>query len=77
MTQIREQETPPEKQLNDLDIINLHEKDLGLMIVKMTQDIGNILEAKIDKLQEIMSKDIQDVRIKQAEMQNIITEIKN
>ena len=46
----KEQENPPEKQLNDLDIINLHEKDLGLMIVKMTQDIGNILEAKIDKL---------------------------
>ena len=47
------------------------------MIVKMIQDLGNKLEAKIDKLQETLSKDIQDVRIKQLEMQNTITEIKN
>ena len=30
-----------------------------------------------DKLQETMSKEIEDLRIKQAEMQNTITEIKN
>ena len=32
---------------------------------------------KIDKLQETLSKEIEDLRIKQAEMQNTITEIKN
>ena len=47
------------------------------MIVKMIQDLGNKLEVKIDKLQETMSKEIEDLRIKQAEMQNTITEIKN
>ena len=47
------------------------------MIVKMIQDLGNKLEAKIDKLQETLSKAIEDLRIKQAEMQNTITEIKN
>ena len=47
------------------------------MIVKMIQDIGNKLEAKIDKLHETLSKEIQDLRIKQAKMQNKITEIKN
>ena len=46
------------------------------MIVKMIQDLGNKLEAKIDKLQETVSKEIQDLRIKQAERQNTITEIK-
>ena len=40
------------------------------MIVKMIQDIGNKLAAKNDKLQETLSKEIQDLRIKQAEMQN-------
>ena len=40
------------------------------MIVKMVQDIGNKLAAKNDKLQETLSKEIQDLRIKQAEMQN-------
>ena len=52
-------------------------KDLRLMIAKMTQDLRNKLEAKIDKLQETMSKEIEDLRIKLAEMQNAITEIKN
>ena len=46
------------------------------MIVKMIKDLGNKLEAKIDKLQETVSKEIQDLRIKQAERQNTITEIK-
>ena len=39
------------------------------MSVKMIQDIGNKLEARIDKLQETLSKEIQNLRIKQAEMQ--------
>ena len=54
-----------------------HEKDFRLMIVKMIQDLGNKVEAKIDKLQEILSKEIEDLWIKLAEMQNTITEIKN
>ena len=33
--------------------------------------------AKIVKLQETLSNEIQDLRIKQAKMQNTITEIKN
>ena len=47
------------------------------MIVKMMQDIGNKLEAKMDNLQETLSKEIQDLKLKQAEMQNTTTEIKN
>ena len=68
MTQIREQEKNPENQLSDLEIINLHEKEFRLTIVKMIQDLGNKLEEKIDKLQETMSKEIEDLNIKQAEM---------
>ena len=49
----------PEKQLSDLDIISLHEKDFRLMTVKMIQDLGNKLEAKADKLQETLSKEIE------------------
>ena len=47
------------------------------MLLKMMQDIGNKLEAKIDNLQQTLSKEIQDLKLKQAEMQNTITEIKN
>ena len=76
MTQISEQEKSPRKPLHDLEIISLQEKDFRLMRVKMIQDTGNKLEAKSDKLQEILNKEIQDLRIKQVEMQNTITKIK-
>ena len=46
-------------------------------MLKMMQDIGNKLEAKMDNLQETLSKEIQDIKLKQEEMQNTITEIKN
>ena len=71
ITQIREQEKNPEKQLSDLEIISLQEKDFRLMMLKMMQDIGNKLEAKTDNLQQTLSKEIKDVKLKQAEMQNL------
>ena len=37
------------------------------MTMKMIQDPGNKLEAKIDKLQETLNKEIQDLKIKQVE----------
>ena len=74
MTQISKKKAL-EKQLSDLEITILHEKDFRLMIVKI-QDLENKLEAKIDKLQETLSKENR-IKIKQAEMQNTITEIKN
>ena len=43
-------------------------------MLKMMQDIGNKLEAKMDNLQTL-SKEIQDMKLKQEEMQNTITEI--
>ena len=51
------------------------EKDFTLLMPKMTQDIGNKLEAKIDNLQETLSKEIQDLKLKQAEMLCEITTI--
>ena len=39
----------------------LHEKDFRLIIVKMFQDLGNKLEAKINKLQETLIKEIEDL----------------
>ena len=52
-------------------------KDFRPMIVKTMQDTGNRLEAKTDNLQQTLSKEIQDLKLKQGEMQNTITEIKN
>ena len=71
------EEKNPEKQLSDLEIISLQEKDNKLMTLKMIQDTGNKLEAKMDNLQEPLSKEMQDIKLKQEGMQNTITEIKN
>ena len=67
---IREKEKTPEKQLSDQRILSLQEKDFRLMIVKMMKDTGNRLEEKIDNLQQTLNKEIQDLKLKQAEMQN-------
>ena len=75
--QITEKPKTPEKQLSDLETISLQEKDFRLLMLKMMQDIGNRLEEKTDNLQQTLSKEIQDLKLKQAEMQNTITEIKN
>ena len=67
----------PENQLSDEEILSTQEKDFRLLMLKMMQDIGNKLEAKMDNLKETLTKKIQDIKLKQEEMQNTMTEIKN
>ena len=74
---MRDKGKTPEKQLSDQEILSLQEKDFRLLMLKKMQDIGNKLEAKMDNLRETLSKEIQDIKLKQEEMQNTITEIKN
>uniref|UniRef100_A0A8D1V591 L1 transposable element RRM domain-containing protein n=1 Tax=Sus scrofa TaxID=9823 RepID=A0A8D1V591_PIG len=66
----------PENQPSS-EIFSIQEKDFRVLMIKMMQDIGNKLEAKTDNLQETLTKEIQDIELKQEEMQNIITKIKN
>ena len=47
MYQMKEQDRTPEKQLNEVEIGNLPEKEFRIMIVKMIQDLGIRMEAKI------------------------------
>ena len=54
---MRKKEKNPEKQLSDQEILSLQEKDFRLSMLKMMQDIGNKLEAKMDNLQETLSRD--------------------
>ena len=76
MYQMKEQEKTPEKQLNEVEIGNLPEKEFIIMIVKMIQDLGIRMEAKIEKMQEKINKDLQELKNKQTEMTNTITEMK-
>ena len=76
MYQIKEQDKTPEKQLNEVEIGNLPEKEFRIMIVKMIQDLGKGMEAKIEKMQEMFNKDLEELKNKQTEMNNTITEMK-
>ena len=55
-------------------MLNLLEK---MLMLKMMQDIRNKPEAKMDNFQKTLSKEIQDIKLKQEERQNTITELKN
>ena len=65
MYQRKEQDKTPEKQLNEMEIGNLPEKEFRIMIVKMIQDPGNRMEAKIEKMQEMFNKDLEELKKKQ------------
>ena len=58
--QMKEQDKTPQKQLNEAEIGNLPEKEFRIMIVKMIQDLGKRMEAKIEKMQEIFNKDLEE-----------------
>ena len=74
---MREKAKNPEDKLSNKEILSIQEKDLRLLMIKMMQDFGNKLKAKMDNLQETLTKEIQDIKLKQEEMQNTIMEIKN
>ena len=42
------------------------------MIVKMIHDLRKILEAKIKKMKEMFTKDLEELKDKQTEMNNIL-----
>ena len=47
------------------------------MIVKMIQDLWKIMEAKIEKMQEMFTKDLEELKNKQTEMNNTLERIKS
>ena len=55
----------PDKQLNEVEIGNLPEKEFRIMIVKMIQDLRKRMEAKIEKMQEMFTKDLEELKNKQ------------
>ena len=57
---MKEQAKPPENQLNEVEISNLPEKECRILIVKMMQDLGKRMEAKIKKMQETFNKDLEE-----------------
>ena len=57
MYHMKEQDKTPKKQLNEVEIGNLPEKEFRILIVKMIQDLRKRMEAKIKNMQEMFNKD--------------------
>ena len=57
MPQMNGQDKIPEKQINEVEISNLPEKEFRIMIVKMIQYLRKRMEAKIEMMQEMLTKD--------------------
>ena len=72
-TQMKEQTGNTEVQINEEEIAKQPEKEYRIMIVKMIK----ILENKMEKMQESINKDLEELKNKHTETNNIITEIKN
>ena len=62
----------PEKQLNEVEIGNLPETEFRIMIMKIIQDLWKRMEAKIEKMQEMFTKYLKDLKNKQTEMNNTV-----
>ena len=48
-----------EQQLNEVETGNLPEKEFRIMIVNMIQDLRKRMEAKIEEMQEMFTKDLE------------------
>ena len=50
-----------------MEIGNLPENEFRIMIVKMIQDLRKRMEAKIEKMQAMFNKDLEDLKNKHPE----------
>ena len=66
--------TPMKEQTRNMkkEISKLPEKEFRIMIVKMIKTLEN----KMEKMQESINKDLEELKSKHAETNNAITEIK-
>ena len=71
-TQMKEQIRNTEVQINEEEIGKLPEKKFRLMIVKMIENLEN----KMEKMQESINKDLEELKNNHTETNNTITEIK-
>ena len=82
--QVKEHDKCPLKQTKEEEIGSLPEKEFSIMIVKMIQNLENKmelqinrLETRIEKIEEMFNKDLEEIKKSQSMMNNAITEIKS
>ena len=81
--QVKEHEKCPPSQTKE-EIGNPPEKEFRIMIIKVIQNLENKmelqinnLETRIEKMQEMFNKDLEEIKKSQLKMNNAINEIKN
>ena len=72
-TQMKEKTRNIEVQINEEERGNIPEKEFRIMIVKMTKNLEN----KMEKMQESINKDLEELKSKRTETNNTTTETKN
>ena len=70
---MKEQTRNTEVQVNEEEIVKLPEKEFRIMVVKMIKNFEN----KMEKMQESIDKDLEELKNKHTETNKTITEIKN
>ena len=65
-TQMKEQTRNTEVQINEEKIGKLPEKEFRIMIIEMIENLGNTME----KMQESINKDLEELKNKHAETSN-------
>ena len=80
--QVKEHDKCPPNQTKEEEIGSLPEKEFKIMLVKMIQNLENktesqiySLETRIEKMQEMFNKDLEEIKKSQSIMNNAITEI--
>ena len=71
--QMKEQTSNTDVQINKEDIGKLPEKEFRIMVVKMIKNLEN----KMEEIQKSINKDLEELKNKDAETNNTVTEIKN
>ena len=71
-TQMKEQTRNTEVQKNKVEIDKLPEKEFRIMIVKMTKNLEN----KMEKMQESINKDLEELKNKHIETNNKLLKLK-
>ena len=61
MSQLKEQDNP-EDQPREVEISNCSEKEFRIMIGKTIQSLGQKMEARIKKMQEMFNRDLEELR---------------
>ena len=65
MSQMKEQGKNLPDQINEEEIAMYLKKEFRVMIVNMIQNLGNRMEARIEKIQEMFNKDLEELKNKQ------------